>query len=72
MDLNGISAIVTGGASGLGAATAAALAERGARVFALDLAAALGVVGPTRMDYPSTIASVRAVARYVSRFLTEG
>lgn len=37
-----------------------------------DLAAALGVVGPTRMDYPSTIASVRAVARYVSRFLTEG
>ncbi len=36
------------------------------------LAANLGVVGPTRMDYPSTIASVRAVARYVSRFLLEG
>ncbi len=35
-------------------------------------AASLGVVGPTRMDYPSTIASVRAVARYVSRILTEG
>lgn len=32
----------------------------------------LGVVGPTRMDYPSTIAAVRAVARYVSRFLIEG
>jgi len=31
--------------------------------------AALGVVGPTRMDYPSTIATVRAVSRYVSRFL---
>jgi NAD(P)-dependent dehydrogenase (short-subunit alcohol dehydrogenase family) len=30
-------AIVTGGASGLGAATARALAERGARVFAFDL-----------------------------------
>jgi len=30
---------------------------------------ALGVVGPTRMDYPGTIAAVRAVARYVSRFL---
>jgi len=29
---------------------------------------ALGVVGPTRMDYPSTIATVRAVSRYVSRF----
>ncbi|MCC2592681.1 heat-inducible transcriptional repressor HrcA [Tessaracoccus sp. OS52] len=37
-----------------------------------DLSASLGIVGPTRMDYPTTIASVRAVARYVSRFLTEG
>ncbi|BCR80909.1 heat-inducible transcriptional repressor HrcA [Arachnia rubra] len=37
-----------------------------------ERAASLGVVGPTRMDYPSTIASVRAVARYVSRILTEG
>lgn len=37
-----------------------------------DVAATLGVVGPTRMDYPSTIASVRAVARYLSRFLQEG
>jgi len=31
----------------------------------------LGVVGPTRMDYPGTIAAVRAVARYVSRILDE-
>ena len=31
--------------------------------------AALGVVGPTRMDYPSTMATVRAVARYVGHFL---
>ncbi len=37
-----------------------------------DTFATLGVVGPTRMDYPSTIASVRAVARYVGRFLSEG
>ena len=37
MDLNGISAIVTGGASGLGAATATRLAERGARVVLADL-----------------------------------
>lgn len=29
----------------------------------------LGVVGPTRMDYPMTMASVRAVAHYVSRIL---
>lgn len=40
--------------------------------YGTDLQASLGVVGPTRMDYPSTIAAVRAVARYVSRFLNEG
>ncbi len=34
--------------------------------------ASLGVVGPTSMDYPSTISAVRAVARYVGRFLAEG
>lgn len=37
MQLENTSAIVTGGASGLGAATAKALADKGARVFALDL-----------------------------------
>jgi NAD(P)-dependent dehydrogenase (short-subunit alcohol dehydrogenase family) len=37
MELNGTSAIVTGGASGLGAATARALAGRGARVVLADL-----------------------------------
>jgi heat-inducible transcriptional repressor len=39
---------------------------------AADAWANLGVVGPTRMDYPSTMAAVRAVARYVGRFLAEG
>jgi heat-inducible transcriptional repressor len=34
--------------------------------------ATLGVVGPTRMDYPGSMAAVRAVARYVSRILDEG
>jgi heat-inducible transcriptional repressor len=34
-----------------------------------DTVAILGSVGPTRMDYPGTIASVRAVARYLSRVL---
>ena len=32
---------------------------------------ALGVIGPTRMDYPGTISSVRAIAKYVGRFLSE-
>lgn len=37
MDLSGASALVTGGASGLGEATAEALAARGARVAVFDL-----------------------------------
>jgi len=37
MQVNDTAAIVTGGASGLGAATAAALAAKGAKVFAFDL-----------------------------------
>ena len=31
----------------------------------------LGVIGPTRMDYSTNIAAVRAVARYLSRLLGE-
>jgi len=27
------------------------------------------VIGPTRMDYPTTIGAVRTVARYVSKIL---
>jgi NAD(P)-dependent dehydrogenase (short-subunit alcohol dehydrogenase family) len=38
MELTTTAAIVTGGASGIGAATAAMLAKRGASVFVLDLA----------------------------------
>ncbi len=34
-----------------------------------DLVAGLGVIGPTRMDYPSTMAAVRAVATYLSQVL---
>jgi heat-inducible transcriptional repressor len=33
--------------------------------------ATLGIVGPTRMDYPGTMSAVRAVARYVSGILDE-
>ncbi len=31
----------------------------------------LGVLGPTRMDYPGTITAVRAVARYLGRILAD-
>ncbi|GAA4848255.1 heat-inducible transcriptional repressor HrcA [Luteimicrobium xylanilyticum] len=34
-----------------------------------EVVAAIGSIGPTRMDYPATIASVRAVARYLTRIL---
>ena len=37
MELNGLAAVVTGGASGLGEATAVALAEAGARVAIFDI-----------------------------------
>ncbi len=41
MRVSGTAAIVTGGASGLGGATAQALAKNGARVYAFDLPAAI-------------------------------
>jgi heat-inducible transcriptional repressor len=34
--------------------------------------ATLGTLGPTRMDYPGTMAAVGAVARYVGRLLNDG
>ena len=33
---------------------------------------ALGVIGPTRMDYAGSMGAVSAVARYVGRFINEG
>ena len=42
MDINGASAIVTGGASGIGAATARLLAAKGAKVVVADLQADKG------------------------------
>jgi NAD(P)-dependent dehydrogenase (short-subunit alcohol dehydrogenase family) len=44
MDINGVGAIVTGGASGLGEATCRLLAQRGARVVVLDLQDEAGTV----------------------------
>lgn len=36
-----------------------------------DAVATLGVLGPTRMDYPGTMGAVRAVARYLGRIIAE-
>jgi len=49
MKLSGISAIVTGGASGLGGATASLLAERGAKVAIFDLNEADGQAHAARI-----------------------
>ncbi|MGI6871841.1 SDR family NAD(P)-dependent oxidoreductase [Amycolatopsis sp. 3B14] len=46
MRIDDSAALVTGGASGLGQATARLLAEKGARVFALDLPAAVAAAAP--------------------------
>ena len=42
-----------------------------ATAAATHAVANLGVLGPTRMDYPGTMGAVRAVARYVGRILAE-
>jgi NAD(P)-dependent dehydrogenase (short-subunit alcohol dehydrogenase family) len=58
MKLANTAAIVTGGASGLGAATASALADNGATVYAFDLAASIEkapeVKGVTYVDVDVT------------------
>jgi heat-inducible transcriptional repressor len=36
-----------------------------------EMLAKLGVLGPTRMDYPGTMGAVRAVARYVGKIVAE-
>ncbi|MFE4668125.1 SDR family NAD(P)-dependent oxidoreductase [Streptomyces sp. NPDC056716] len=67
MRIDNTAAIVTGGASGLGAATAAALTEQGARVFVLDLAA--GIENAARIEgvtyLPTDITDAVAVAEAV-------
>ncbi|MBG6083354.1 heat-inducible transcriptional repressor HrcA [Zhihengliuella flava] len=41
-----------------------------ATAYGPDQAAKVGVLGPTRMDYSSSMAAVRAIARYLSRILS--
>jgi NAD(P)-dependent dehydrogenase (short-subunit alcohol dehydrogenase family) len=70
-DFDGLVAVVTGGASGIGAATAALLVERGARVAVLDVAldgvpsSMLGVECDVTDD-ESVQAAVRTVVAHLS------
>lgn len=68
MEFDGIRVIVTGGASGIGAATTEHLIRRGARVAVLDLnpEAASGSALPIRCDVADD-ASVRAAVERVAR-----
>lgn len=68
MELQGISAIVTGGASGLGAATARALAGAGARVQLLDLQIEKGEALANELGgrfYPTDVSDPEQVAAAV-------
>jgi NAD(P)-dependent dehydrogenase (short-subunit alcohol dehydrogenase family) len=74
MLLDNTSAIVTGGASGLGAATARALAGKGARVFALDLPAGIDDAEPFEgLQYVTTdVTEPDQVSAAVSRAAERG
>jgi len=74
LDPHGAVAIVTGGASGLGAATAARLAERGATVLILDLPASQGAQTAERLPgsgkhafHPADVQDPKAVEEAVHR-----
>lgn len=75
MDLDGASAIVTGGASGLGAATAAALHQAGAHVVVVDLpdeassterAQAVSRLGDRSHFHPGDVTDPRVAAEAVA------
>ncbi|HEY5170826.1 MAG TPA: SDR family oxidoreductase [Acidimicrobiia bacterium] len=67
MDLQGARAIVTGGASGIGAASVAQLRAAGARVVSLDLADAPEADGSVRVDVGDEEAVVSGVREAVNQ-----
>src|SRR6266496_1092799 len=71
MRIDGASALVAGGASGLGAATARALVERGARVAVVDLdgdkaAALAGELGDSAVSFRADVTDEAEVEAAVS------
>ena len=72
MELSSVKAVVTGGASGLGRATAARLVAAGARVALLDRAASAGAevakaLGPAAVFTPADVTSADEVAGALDR-----
>jgi 3-hydroxyacyl-CoA dehydrogenase / 3-hydroxy-2-methylbutyryl-CoA dehydrogenase len=77
MELSSISAVITGGASGLGRATAARLAAAGARVALLDRPASAGFdvaksLGPAAVFTPADVTSADEVADALERAVAAG
>jgi 2-keto-3-deoxy-L-fuconate dehydrogenase len=68
-DFDGLVAVVTGGASGIGAASAALLRERGARVAALDRAFA-EVVREPALEVPCDVADDESVRSAIATVAT--
>ncbi|GGK55163.1 SDR family NAD(P)-dependent oxidoreductase [Nocardia camponoti] len=75
MEIKGTAAIVTGGASGLGAATAKRLADAGATVFGLDVPASIERAGDDVPEgvtlIPADVTSGEQVADAIAQ-ITEG
>lgn len=76
MEISGSAAIVTGGASGLGAATAKRLAEQGATVFGLDVPQSIERAGdsvPAGVTLlPADVTSDEEVSEAVSKVADSG
>jgi len=75
MDISGASALVTGGASGLGHATAAALAAAGAVVTIVDLPTSPGGARAAELGgsfFPADVTSPDQVAEAVAQAATAG
>lgn len=76
MEIAGSAAIVTGGASGLGAATAKLLADKGATVFGLDLQTSIdraGGRGPAGVTLlPADVTSAEEVQSAVDQVVASG
>ncbi len=76
MEIAGSAAIVTGGASGLGAATAKLLADKGATVFGLDLQASIDRAGDAVPDgvtlIPADVTSAEEVQAAVDQVVASG
>src|SRR4051812_33709622 len=74
MQLDGIAALVTGAASGLGAATAATLADRGATVYGLDLEKAIADATTTSgiRLLPADVTDDEQVSAAIARIRDDG